>query len=536
MNDITLAEERRLTLQATCDAAKTQQERNRLGQFATPPALAADVLNHARRLFPADISVRFLDPGIGTGSFYTALIQAFPAGQVAQATGFEVDPHYGQPARTLWQNYPLEIHLGDFTAAAPPEPQERYNLIVCNPPYVRHHHMETAEKLRLQTATAEACGVRIGGLAGLYCHFMGLSHSWLADDGLAAWLVPSEFMDVKYGAALKKYLLHKVELLRIHRFDPNDLQFADAMVSSAVVWFRKRRPQPGHTVEFTYGGAHAQPAHTRIVPASALHSEAKWTRFPISDVRAANDGLTLADFFKIQRGLATGDNQFFIMTREQIRERNLPREFFTPILPGPRFVPMDVIEAEPDGTPKVEKQLFMLDCRLPEVDIQSRYPALWSYLETGKPAVSERYLCRYRSPWYSQENRPPALFMCTYMGRNLKRGRPIRFILNRSLATAANVYLMLYPRPALARALERDPELARKVWTFLNAIDVSALLGEGRVYGGGLYKMEPKELANVPADAIAALLPDERFTPNVAIQASLWGADEILEKRYVGYK
>jgi predicted RNA methylase len=534
MDAITLIEERRLALQATCDAAKTQRERNQLGQFATPSALASDVLDHARRLLPADAPVRFLDPGIGTGSFYTALLRAFPAESIAAATGFEIDPHYGQPARELWQGYPLDIRLSDFTTAA--APPERYNLIVCNPPYVRHHHMEAAEKIRLQTATAAACGVRIGGLAGLYCHFLGLSHAWLADDGLAVWLVPSEFMDVNYGGALKKYLLHHVELLRIHRFNPNDLQFADALVSSAVVWFRKRRPRSGRTVEFTYGGTHANPTHTRIVPASALHAEAKWTRFPVDDVRAANDGLRLADFFKIQRGLATGDNQFFIMTREQIAARNLPREFFQPILPSPRYVPMDVIEAEPDGTPKVERQLFMLDCRLPEVDIQSRYPALWAYLETGKPGVSERYLCRYRSPWYSQENRPPAPFVCTYMGRDLKRGRPIRFILNRSQATAANVYLMLYPKPALARALERDPEIAGKVWNYLNDIDLRSLLGEGRVYGGGLYKMEPKELANVPADAIASLLPDERFTPSVTVQASLWGADELLEKRYSGYR
>jgi adenine-specific DNA-methyltransferase len=519
-------EERRLALQAACDAAKTQRERNRLGQFATPSALASDVLEHARRLLPVGTPVRFLDPGLGTGSFYSALRRAFPDEQIAAATGFEIDPHYGGPARELWQADPLEVRIADFTKAQP-LPHERCDLIVCNPPYVRHHHLDAAEKVRLQAATYAACGVRIGGLAGLYCHFMGLSHAWLAEDGLAAWLVPSEFMDVNYGGPLKRYLLNQVELLRIHRFDPNDLQFADALVSSAVVWFRKRRPAAGHAVEFTYGGTHANPTHTRMVPTTALHAEAKWTRFPIGDVRAARTGLRLADFFKIQRGLATGDNRFFIMDRDQLDARNLPREFFKPILPSPRYVPMDEVEVEPDGAPKLDRQLFMLDCRLPEADIKERYPALWAYLESGKPVVSQRYLCRYRSPWYSQENRPPAPFVCTYMGRNLKRGRPIRFILNHSRATAANVYLLLYPKPALARAMERDQGIARMVWGYLNDIDMPSLLGEGRVYGGGLYKMEPKELANVPADGIAALLPEETLGRVAVAQGSLWPDEEL---------
>ena len=66
---------------------------------------------------------------------------------------------------------------------------------------------------------------------------------------------------------------------------------------------------------------------------------------------------------------------------------------------------------------------------------------------------------------------------------------------------------MLYPKPALARVLADNSALERKIWEFLSGIDAPTLLGEGRVYGGGLYKMEPKELGNVPAEAIAALVP-----------------------------
>ena len=67
---------------------------------------------------------------------------------------------------------------------------------------------------------------------------------------------------------------------------------------------------------------------------------------------------------------------------------------------------------------------------------------------------------------------------------------------------------MLYPKRPIERALTDRPELERQVWERLNQIRPQAMLGEGRVYGGGLYKLEPKELGNVPAEAIAELLPD----------------------------
>lgn len=516
MDALTPIEDRRLGLQASLDAEKSQAERNKLGQFATPTGLASDVLAYARRLLPAESPVRFLDPAIGTGSFYSALLREFPADWIKAASGFEIDRHYGEPARDLWEQHPLSIMLGDFTTAKPPASGSGFNLVICNPPYVRHHHMDKAAKARLLAATAAASGIHMAGLAGLYCYFLGLSHAWMEPDGIAGWLIPSEFMDVNYGVPVKRYLLSQVELIRIHRFDPNELQFGDALVSSAVVWFRKRKPEAGHQVEFSFGGTLAAPKVSRMVLLSALQGAAKWTSLATNGVRAVSDGLRLADFFDIKRGLATGDNSFFIMTRDQIEARGLPIEVFTPILPSPRYLEADIIEADAAGVPKIARQLFMLDCRLPESEVEARYPALAAYLKTGRDTVGETYLCSRRSPWYAQENRPPAPFVCTYMGRNLaKRDKPFRFILNRSRATAANVYLLLYPKPILALALASDPALGRKVWEFLNAIDAATLLGEGRVYGGGLYKLELKELANVPADAIAAMLPEVEHRPAV---------------------
>jgi adenine-specific DNA-methyltransferase len=509
----------RLFLQNSLDAGKSQAGRNRLGQFATPPALARDVINYALGALndTTTTPIRFLDPAVGTGSFYEALRAASTARQVERAVGLEIDPHYGLPSAQLWRSTSLDYRLEDFTHA---KPDPCFNLLICNPPYVRHHHLTTEDKSRLIARTYAASGMKLSGLAGLYCHFIGLAHQWMAEGGLAGWLIPSEFMNVNYGAAVKQYLLERVTLLHIHRFDPNDVQFADALVSSAVVWFRNTPAPKNHSVRFTLGGTLERPTTERYVPASALAREKKWVRFPEADVRGAADingganihgavkDPVIADFFRIRRGLATGDNSYFILTREEILRRKLPMEVFRPILPSPRYLPEDEVAADPDENPIVERQLFLLDTALDERQVQIRYPSLHAYFEEGKQrALHERYLCKHRTLWYTQENRPAAPILCTYLGRrDNARNRPFRFILNRSKATAANVYLMMYPTGALADALNDNPQLIEQVWTALNTISPEQLLGEGRVYGGGLHKLEPRELASVPAPALANLL------------------------------
>lgn len=516
-------EAQRLVLQAALDGQKTQKERNRLGQFATPTLLARDMLGYGLSLLAAASPIRFLDPAFGTGSFYSALLATATARHIQKAYGFEIDAHYEAPARALWADTSLSIERTDFTQALPPtrEP-ERFNLLVCNPPYVRHHHLANSEKIRLQESTRAVFGAKIDGLAGLYCYFLALAHLWMQSGAVGIWLIPSEFMNVNYGRAVKHYLLNKVTLLRIHRFDPDNVQFDDALVSSAVVCFRNARPHPGHVVEFSYGGTLADPVSSKQIFADALCREAKWTRFPLADVREAVRGPILGDYFRIKRGIVTGDNGFFIFTPERMETLGLPPECFRPILPSPRYLEADEIASDSDGNPLLERRLFLLDRRLREDEVKVSYPALWNYLQTGKLEVSGRYLCSKRNPWYSQEERPHTPFICTYIGRNgTKRGKPFRFILNHSRATAANVYLLLYPKPDLAHALAANPSLVRKVWEWLNTIHPDELLDEGRVYGGGLHKLEPSELAKVRADGVQALLSANTLP---SVQHSLFDA------------
>ncbi len=500
MAALTDLESERRRIQAALDGARPPAERNARGQFATPPALARQIAAEAaRRLERTPIS--FLEPAIGTGAFYAATLDQLGTERISRAVGFEIDPTHVNHANSLWNDHGLSVYDADFTAAQPPaSDRNRFDLIISNPPYVRHHHLSRETKARLRDASQAATGVRLSGLAGLYCHFMLLSHAWMRPAALGLWLVPSEFLDVNYGEQLKQYLLNSVSLQRIHRYDSEDVQFADALVSSAVIILSNTVPSEDDRIEMSLGGPLDSPRETRMVSRDEVRRTPKWTSLPTRRISPNGRALpTLGDLFTIKRGIVTGGNSFFVVNAETVRTRRLPKRFLTPMLPGPRDLAESEVRAGQHGLPLVAEPRFLINCDLPPEEVQRRFPNLWRYLQEGEETVGARYLCRHRTPWYRQEDRPPAPLLCTYMGRSGANGRsPFRFVLNHSQAVAPNVYLTMYPRPPLSDAIARDPDLLRAIWRHLNDIDPQTMIAAGRTYGGGLHKIEPRELAALP--------------------------------------
>ena len=509
IGDLSLNESKRLQLQAAIDKSKSIENRRRFGQFATPYELAQEIISYGLTL-QHEKEISFLEPAMGTGAFYSALLSECGKRykSIKSATGIELDDDFYSAAHELWGDTGINLINGDFTET---ECLGNINFLVSNPPYVRHHYIGQEKKSKLATMTKDETGLSFSGLAGLYCYFILCAHKWLAPNAICGWLIPSEFMDVNYGSTLKEYLLNNVHLLRVHRYNPENCKFNDALVSSCVVWFKNEMVAENYDVEFSYGGTHEKPEISRNINKSILERHRKWTHFPekenINVQLYSSNTPTLGDFFTIKRGLATGDNDFFILSKGQIDDLDLDMQFFTPILPSPRHLKCDEVFSDKDGHPCLDTQYFLLRCTLPEDEVKAHFPAVWKYLNGGKDTTAQKYLCKNRKVWYFQESRSATPFLCSYMGRRKNEdSRPFRFILNHTDAIATNSYLMLYPKVFLREVITQSPDALHKIWEILTNITASDLECEGRIYGGGLKKIEPKELSYVKCPRLAELL------------------------------
>lgn len=342
----------RSTCQIELDGERSQLERNQLGQFATPPSLAQEIVAAVLQRVPQNEPVSFLEPSVGSGSFFSALIDQLGSRSLSRAVGIEIDDRFATLAKQLWASSGLEVLNEDFLLAAPQ--LGNFNLLIANPPYVRHHHIDAAKKKILHALISNNLSISTSGLSGLYCYFMLLADSWLADDAISAWLVPSEFMDVNYGKSVRTYLTKKVSLLQIHRYCPTEDKFDDALVSSAVVIFQNHKPATPCETLFSFGGSINQPRIKNSISLDQLKQESRWTRLACRDTNAdirrsaKSDGptLTVGELFDVKRGVATGANSFFMLKRAEAQQMRLPDETLRPILPSPRFLKSEIIERE----------------------------------------------------------------------------------------------------------------------------------------------------------------------------------------------
>ncbi len=416
-----------------------------------------------------------VDCGAGTGRFTIAAARRFPK---ARVVAVEQNPELLALLRQrLWEcglNKRVSVVEGDFRAVD--IPRAGRTLFLGNPPYVRHHDI-AAQWKQWYAHRMAAFGVNASRLAGLHAHFMLRSAELMQAGDALCFVTSAEWLDNGYGAALRALLGRGAPLSLQGLWVAQGAQpvFADALVSSVVVRARCGGAEGGIRTGMLDGEA-LRTLH-QILPAQLAASE-RWSAWCRPLLAAPTSGIELGELFRVTRGQVTGLNAAWVLADGQ---SDLPRSLSVASVTRAKELIDDVVASKAGVDHLRRVAAFPAD--LDAVPLEHR-DAVTRFLDRAKTmGADQTYIARHRKPWHAVDMRvPPAAFV-SYMGR-----RPPVFRANPWGASFINIAHGLYPRQAMS-----VDTLTRVLQHLNHNIDLHA----GRMYGGGMAKFEPGDIARL---------------------------------------
>lgn len=478
-------------LDSFASAESWQRETKQMGQVATPEQVAALMAKWVMSPKPHTV----LDPAAGLGGLLTACRQF--DGRV-QLVGVERDVETLQRAKTTAPRG-AKLILADYLKSD----AGLFDGIIANPPYVKAHRLDYSEKD--WRYFEQRLGTPLDRLTNLYALFLLKIWEDLAPGGRAAVILPAEFLNANFGEEIKERLLRAIRPVGIAIFAPSLNIFADALTTSAIVLLEKggafKAPiwaRLAESVEdadsFVEGllAGRISAAGNGLIDLAALSPKNKWLNLLLNGatervpVRFAK---RVGHYFNCRRGIATGANDFFCLSRAEMREHHLTETHVDPCITKATDADGLVFTSEKfDVLVTRDRKCFLLN---PSCNGQN----LTRYLEIGEQqGIPRRHLPSHRPVWYMPENRAVADIWTAVFSRE-----SVKFILNTSGAKNLTCFHGLYAKPGC----ENLPPF---MTLFLNSSDGRRAFSQvNRFYGDGLKKLEPRDVEDMPCPVMPNL-------------------------------
>ena len=458
------------------------------GQFWTPDWVANAMVAYVARR--ADV---VFDPGVGKGAFYTALKKVAPK---KKFFGTDIDPEIIAEARQegVFSN-DVDLEIRDFILNPP---KKLFKAIVANPPYIRHHRLSPELKNYFRKMSLLNLGDTLDGRAGLHIYFLIQALSLLDKGGRLAFIMPADTCEGVFSKRLWNWISKKFCIDGVITFEHKATPFPGVDTNAVIFlikneqpkkkikWAKCLSPQNKGLLEFlkndlvgkSYAGLDIYERDLTEALSVGL------SRAPRTD---HDFEFTLTDFAHVVRGIATGANEFFFLTRDKAKEIGIPDKFLlsavgrTRDAEGAYLTKETLIKLEDRGRPTL--LFFPNGSRWEDMPEKVK-----NYiLEGERTGVSRRTLIATRQPWYKMEVREVPIFLFSYLGR-----RNARFIKNEAGIVPLTGFLCVYPR-------SDNEEYIEKLWTILQHPNtISNLQLVGKSYGSGAIKVEPRSLERLP--------------------------------------
>jgi adenine-specific DNA-methyltransferase len=473
------------------------------GGYYTPKPIADFLARWAVR----SAKTRVLEPSCGDGvllsSAFEALLErgAKPSRAAGYLHGVEIDERESRKAAERLESIGGKsdlflIHRGDFFAYCREHlnDKQRFDAVVGNPPFIRYQNFSEEQRVPAFELMQRA-GMKPSRLTNTWVPFIVASSFLLNENGRLAMVVPAELLQVNYAAELRRFLSDYFKRITLVTFRKLVFEGIQQEVVLLLAEMGGVGPTGIRAVELNGIADLASckpgdPVGGELKPLD--HSTEKWTQYFLDAgeiellraVRSRPDLNLAGEVIDVDVGIVTGQNQFFVLTGEAVKEHSLAEH--SRRLVGRSGHLRGVVFSRSDWRANLKNNLpaYLLD--LKGIPYEELSEAERRYVASGEQAqINTGFKCRTRDPWYAVPSIwTPDAFMLRQVHSYPK------IVVNRAGATCTDTI----HRVRLRNGVKADTVAA----AFLNSLTFAFSEVIGRSYGGGVLELEPNEAEKLP--------------------------------------
>jgi adenine-specific DNA-methyltransferase len=459
------------------------EHRKKFAQFFTPPHIAGLMVEW---LLGNENLKTVLEPAFGLGVFSRILLSKK---KNVQIKGFEIDSLILEKAKKEFAGTEnLNLLQQDYMFS---EWNDRYDGVICNPPYFKFHDYDSRNIIR-ETERGLKC--RLNGFTNLYALFLLKSIHQLKPEGRCACIVPSEFLNSDYGKSVKTHLLKTGTLRHVIVFDFEENVFDDALTTASLIlcaadsktdrvqFANIRARNQTHVVEQLIADYPRPSRNSKTYSLSELDPEIKWkTCYKPQNGRGFKHLVPFSTCAKVVRGIATGANDYFTFNLSKARKYNIDERYLLPCVCRSTDVRGNLFtESDFEELKRQDKNVFLVNAMNADDENVTRY-----LIKGEMEQIHKKYLTANRNPWYSLEKRPPAPVWVSVFNRT-----GLRFVRNKTDVSNLTAFHCVYPQSNMFSNISIDLLFAYLLTDTARQI----FEDNSREYGNGLQKFEPNDL------------------------------------------
>lgn len=369
---------------------------------------------------------------------------------------------------------------------------DKYNLIIGNPPYIRYQYLTTFQREK-QSQVLIKNKMKSNKLINSWVFFLVACIELLEKKGTIAFVIPAEIMQVAYAEDLRKYLSKHLSKINIISF--NELLFEDAEQEVVVLIGTKKDKETQCLISnclYDNVDDFIKKYNENNLNYEKILTNDKWTRYYLNEnennviekVKKDNRFRRIGDIGLVNVGITTGNNDYFSLDDNYVKKYDLKK--YTKPLIGRSSQAHGLVFNEDDWSKNVNKgvKAYLLTIN-EDVDVEDMSKGQQEYIKIGEDNEENKgYKCRIRKKWYSV----PSIWI------------PDAFLLRRS-----NVYpkFVLNGIDAVSTdtmhriKIKEQYDNKKVLLSYYNSISFAFTELCGRSYGGGVLEILPKEAENI---------------------------------------